>query len=36
VLARDGVLRVESLQAQPKESFERSGFAAELAAARGA
>jgi SulP family sulfate permease len=32
VLARDGVLRIESLQAQPLEAVERSGFAAELAA----
>ena len=33
VRERGGVLRVESLQAQPREAFERSGFAAELAAA---
>ncbi len=32
VLAREGVLRVEHLQAQPREVFERSGFAQELAA----
>ncbi|MDM0112910.1 SulP family inorganic anion transporter [Variovorax sp. J22R133] len=31
VLARDGVLRIESLQPQPHEVIERSGFAAELA-----
>jgi len=31
VLARGGVMRVDSLQAQPREVFERSGFAAELA-----
>ncbi|MDM0011517.1 SulP family inorganic anion transporter [Variovorax sp. J22P168] len=30
VRERGGVLRVESLQAQPQEVFERSGFAAEL------
>ncbi|MEJ8854268.1 SulP family inorganic anion transporter [Variovorax robiniae] len=34
VLSRDGLLRIESLQRQPREEFERSGFAAELAAAR--
>ena len=34
VRARDGLLRVESLQAQPREAFERSGFAAELEAGR--
>ena len=34
VLARDGVLRIESLQPQPREVIERSGFAEELAAAR--
>jgi SulP family sulfate permease len=34
VLARGGTLRVDSLQAQPQELFERSGFAAELAAPR--
>jgi MFS superfamily sulfate permease-like transporter len=28
VLARGGVMRVDSLQAQPREVFERSGFAA--------
>jgi SulP family sulfate permease len=33
VLARGGTLRVDSLQAQPQELFERSGFAAELAGA---
>ncbi|MDM0031756.1 SulP family inorganic anion transporter [Variovorax sp. J22P271] len=33
VRERGGVLRVESLQAQPREAFERSGFAAEMAAA---
>lgn len=32
VLARGGTLRVDALQAQPRELFERSGFAAELAA----
>ena len=32
VLARGGVLRFESVQAQPLEVIERSGFAAELAA----
>ena len=32
VLARGGVLRIESLQPQPLEAIERSGFAAELAA----
>jgi len=32
VRERGGVLRVESLQPQPREVFERSGFAAELAA----
>lgn len=32
VLARGGTLRVDSLQQQPRELFERSGFAAELAA----
>ncbi len=31
VLARGGTLRVDSLQAQPRELFERSGFAQELA-----
>ncbi len=31
VLLRGGTLRVDSLQAQPQELFERSGFAAELA-----
>jgi sulfate permease, SulP family len=31
VLARGGALRVDSLQPQPSEAFERSGFAAELA-----
>lgn len=35
VLARGGTLRVDSLQAQPLELFERSGFAAELAAQPG-
>jgi SulP family sulfate permease len=34
VHARDGVLRVESLQAQPLEAFERSGFIEELATGR--
>jgi SulP family sulfate permease len=34
VLARDGVLRIESLQPQPREVIERSGFAEELAAGR--
>ncbi|QNK69025.1 SulP family inorganic anion transporter [Variovorax sp. PAMC26660] len=34
VLARDGLLRVESLQPQPREVIERSGFAAELVAGR--
>ncbi|MCR6477648.1 SulP family inorganic anion transporter [Variovorax sp. ZS18.2.2] len=34
VLARDGVLRLESLQPQPREVIERSGFAEELAAGR--
>ncbi|WP_260397215.1 SulP family inorganic anion transporter [Variovorax sp. KBW07] len=34
VLARDGLLRVESLQPQPREVIERSGFADELVAAR--
>jgi MFS superfamily sulfate permease-like transporter len=34
VLARDGVLRIESLQPQPREVIERSGFADELAAGR--
>jgi SulP family sulfate permease len=34
VLARDGLLRVESLQPQPREVIERSGFAEELVAAR--
>ncbi|MDP9894245.1 SulP family sulfate permease [Variovorax boronicumulans] len=34
VLARDGVLRLESLQPQPREVIERSGFADELAAGR--
>ncbi|WP_213953250.1 MULTISPECIES: SulP family inorganic anion transporter [unclassified Variovorax] len=34
VLSRDGLLRLESLQPQPREEIERSGFAAELAAAR--
>ncbi|MGJ7529493.1 SulP family inorganic anion transporter [Variovorax sp. GB1P17] len=34
VLARDGLLRVESLQPQPREVIERSGFAAELVASR--
>ncbi|MDN8611682.1 SulP family inorganic anion transporter [Variovorax ginsengisoli] len=33
VRERGGVLRVESLHGQPSEAFERSGFAAELAAA---
>ncbi len=32
VLARGGALRIESLQQQPLEAIERSGFAAELAA----
>ncbi|RZI73115.1 MAG: STAS domain-containing protein [Variovorax sp.] len=31
VLARDGVLRIESLQPQPREVIERSGFADEMA-----
>ncbi|MDQ0033477.1 SulP family sulfate permease [Variovorax boronicumulans] len=34
VLARDGVLRIESLQPQPREVIERSGFAEELVAGR--
>ncbi|WP_198082884.1 SulP family inorganic anion transporter [Variovorax sp. E3] len=34
VLARGGLLRVESLQPQPRELIERSGFAEELAAGR--
>ncbi|MFT3719480.1 SulP family inorganic anion transporter [Pseudorhodoferax sp.] len=34
VLQRGGTLRVESLQAQPRAVFERSGFAAELAQQR--
>ncbi|MET3496837.1 SulP family inorganic anion transporter [Variovorax boronicumulans] len=34
VLARDGLLRLESLQPQPREVIERSGFAEELAAGR--
>ncbi|ADU38916.1 SulP family inorganic anion transporter [Variovorax paradoxus] len=34
VLARDGVLRLESLQPQPREVIERSGFAEELATGR--
>ncbi len=34
VLQRGGTLRVESLQAQPREVFERSGFARELEAQR--
>jgi SulP family sulfate permease len=34
VLARDGVLRIESLQPQPREVIERSGFAQELAAGK--
>ena len=34
VLARDGVLRIESLQPQPREVMERSGFADELATGR--
>ncbi|MDQ0074632.1 SulP family sulfate permease [Variovorax boronicumulans] len=34
VLARDGALRLESLQPQPREVIERSGFAEELAAGR--
>lgn len=34
VLQRGGTLRVESLQPQPREVFERSGFAAELAQQR--
>jgi SulP family sulfate permease len=34
VLARDGLLRVESLQPQPREVVERSGFAEELATGR--
>ncbi|HYN64718.1 MAG TPA: SulP family inorganic anion transporter, partial [Candidatus Limnocylindrales bacterium] len=34
VLSRDGVLRIESLQAQPLEALVRSGFADELAAGR--
>ena len=33
VRERGGLLRVDSLQPQPSEAFERSGFAAELAAA---
>ncbi|MDM0015997.1 SulP family inorganic anion transporter [Variovorax saccharolyticus] len=33
VRERGGLMRVESLQQQPSEAFERSGFAAELAAA---
>lgn len=36
VLARGGVLRIESLQRQPREAIERSGFAAELAQAQSA
>jgi SulP family sulfate permease len=36
VLARDGVMRVDSLQPQPLEVFERSGFAEELALGRAA
>ncbi|MEJ8820810.1 SulP family inorganic anion transporter [Variovorax humicola] len=31
VLSRDGVMRIESLQPQPREEIERSGFAEELA-----
>lgn len=34
VLARDGLLRLESLQPQPREVVERSGFAEELATGR--
>ncbi len=34
VLHKGGTLRVEALQAQPREVFERSGFAAELAQQR--
>ena len=34
VLARDGLLRIESLQPQPREVIERSGFAEELATGR--
>jgi len=36
VLARDGVLRLESLQAQPLEEIMRSGFAEELATGQAA
>ena len=36
VLARDGLLRVESPQPQPREAIERSGFAQELAAGKAA
>lgn len=34
VLARDGLLRIESLQPQPREVIERSGFAEELTSGR--
>lgn len=34
VLARGGLLRIESLQPQPREAIERSGFAEELVAGR--
>jgi len=34
VRGRDGLLRIESLQPQPREVIERSGFAAELASMR--
>ena len=34
VLARDGLLRIESLQPQPLEVLERSGFAEELTSGR--
>jgi len=36
VLSRDGVMRIESLQPQPREEIERSGFAEELANGRAA